>query len=368
MKNPGRQGFTLIELLTVIAIIAILASMIFTVGPRMIERAKLASLENNFNQIRTELVAYQTKNPRGLPPGYGYVIRRSDSTVAIPDDAALTGSDMTEVFQLTPYMATINQFRNFKMYDPFALQGYDTDARGASLNPGYYTGVKKISPLEFLPVGVRHKTESDRYAFPITLYGYPVSGSPIENVIYQVANVPINEADYNMGTQPEVDKREEYSTGQRPFAYIPVYSGDAKIVRKYFDATSKRTALNWRPDLDATLNNIKFPAPKLDAFVLISVGPAESTGGILTPPQSFVNDVLDALDANETSNQYDVYDVYYVYALRAYYLATCKDEDTEKGNLIFDYRIRTNGKAKGFTLPDGTSLPGPIIYVYEGSK
>ena len=352
MKNPGRQGFTLIELLTVIAIIAILASMIFTVGPRMIERAKLTNLENTFNQVRTELVAYSTKNPRGLPPGYGYVILRNDSTATIPAD--FTAEDMTKFFQLTPYMVTLNMFHNFKMYDPFAT-GYNTDAAGEALTPGYYGAQTGISLLEFLPVGVKHKTEADKYAFPITLYQYP-----IPTLSYQFSNVPINEADYNMGTQPEVG-RPEYGTEQRPLVYIPVNSNDAKLVKKYYNGNT--TADRWLPDATNRLETIKFPAPKLDAFVLLSVGPASSTGGILTPPQSFVDDVNAAKTANETSGLYPIYDVYYVYALRAYYLATLQDND---GNMLNDYRARTGGKAKGHFLPDGTAHPGPVIYHFAG--
>ena len=359
MKNPDRQGFTLIELLTVIAIIAILASMIFTVGPRMIERAKLASLENNFNQVRTELVAYATKNPRGLPPGYGYVIRKNTGdTTTLPAD--FTAVDMSEIFQLTPYVVTLNMFHNFNMYDPFAT-GYNTDARGEALNPSYYAGQGGINLLEFLPVGLKHKTETDKYAFPLTLYGRP---SPILH--YQFLNIPIDEANYNVpALWPEEEyKRSEYESEKRPFVYIPVNSGDAKIAKKYFDNTSKGLASNWLPDAGNKLETIKFPATKLDAFVLLSVGPTNSTGGILTPPKSFADDVSAALADNTTSKIYEVYDIYYVYALRAYYLATFMDDNNE--NLLNDYRVRTGGKAKGHLLPDGTALPGPIIYHFAG--
>jgi len=74
MKSPSRLGFTLIELLTVIAIIAILASMVFVAGPRILERVKIASWSNTCNQIRTSCVGYFTKYKDTYPPGYGYKV------------------------------------------------------------------------------------------------------------------------------------------------------------------------------------------------------------------------------------------------------------------------------------------------------
>ncbi len=57
-KRGSECGFTLIELLTVIAIISILAAITMTVGPRVLEKAKIGAVEADLKQMATALAAY----------------------------------------------------------------------------------------------------------------------------------------------------------------------------------------------------------------------------------------------------------------------------------------------------------------------
>jgi len=128
-------------------------------------------------------------------------------------------------------------------------------------------------------------------------------------------------------------------------------------------------AERWRPS-DVFPNNVKNPLPQLlrtpskfDDFILISVGPGNSTGGIVTPrPNSqFVADVRAQANYNDD-------DFYYYLALRAYFLATRDANDNRLWD--FDLRNRTRkAEAKALApaglnlLPDGTDGYGPLIYL-----
>lgn len=64
--SPG--GFTLIELLVVVAIIGILASILFPVFARARENARRASCQSNLKQIGTAFQLYLQDNDRFYPP------------------------------------------------------------------------------------------------------------------------------------------------------------------------------------------------------------------------------------------------------------------------------------------------------------
>jgi len=70
-----RSGFTLIELLVVVAIIAILAAILFPVFARAREKAKQASCQSNLKQIALAIEQYKS-DWNSTMPLWGYVTER----------------------------------------------------------------------------------------------------------------------------------------------------------------------------------------------------------------------------------------------------------------------------------------------------
>ena len=66
--HPKKQGFTLVELLVVIVIIAALAALSFTVGPKMLKQAKANAAMQNLRQIGPLLGTYAADHEMKLPP------------------------------------------------------------------------------------------------------------------------------------------------------------------------------------------------------------------------------------------------------------------------------------------------------------
>lgn len=67
---PGPSAFTLIEILIVVAIITVLAALLFTGGQRMLGRAHGAACISNLKQIHVGLLTYAADHNNCLPPGY----------------------------------------------------------------------------------------------------------------------------------------------------------------------------------------------------------------------------------------------------------------------------------------------------------
>jgi len=332
MMKQRFQGFTLIELLTVIAIISILAAMTMIVGPGIIERAKLARLRNDLNQIRTALTQYSTQNRDSFPPAYGYI--KWESRAKPKTSLQFTDED----FHLAPFMSFIGMFRQTEAYDEFS-ESYDANRN------------QQIDLLEFSPIG--QKIGPDRYEWPTVLYTGPTSG----------------DADV------KTDMNRQLNESPRPFVYIPVNRKQAQKVAEYYYEVAKSNPLDgwyarvWDPDAPQ-LKDLKFPPPRYEDFVLISVGPVENTRGVLcdTP------DELATLAAAGVAPA----DIYHVTALRAYFLAT--RDANGNGLLDFDYEARKKGEGKQASyasvgagdlplqlLPDDLedgqgAKPGPIIY------
>jgi len=322
MKKSCSRGFTLIELLTVVAIIAILAALTFTVGPRMIERAKMRRMDSALRQVSMALTAYYI-DYQSYPPAYGYVGFEQADDLAGPADA----SKEPEYYNLMPYMARLRYHGNEEMYDEFSTS-YDTDNDG------------QIGLLEFSPVGF--KKPDGTYELDSTLPRYT-------GQVTDVFGEEINR---------------QLSATRRPFIYIPVNKLQFSKAQKYWLDNGSEYADIWDSS-DPVLSRLTFPPRTYDAFVLIGVGPSGNTFGVVPEPLGW--DV-------ETDN--NGRDLYHILGLRAYYLAT-RDLDGN-GQLDFDFRARTQqnegaqtyqfaGRTITNNLPSPT-MPagaGPIIYVSQ---
>lgn len=310
MSRVRRQGFTLIELLTVIAIIAILTGLTATVLPRVREKANITRIKGSFAQLNTAFTDYFAKQ-NSFPPAYGYRVRDG-----IPPN----------IYFLRPYTTFVNLYGVPDLGDRFA-QSYDTDDNGG------------LGPLEFLPKGV--VDAAGQVSFP------PVPPALPER--YEGNNLSDQVAD-------------QMQTAERPLVYVPVNKRQAAIAKKYWISNQKWIAETWDTDNDL-LRNMTFPPQNYDAFVLISVGPGGSAGGVVADPPAVVG----------TGSPPDPY---HIAALRTYFLATRDLNGNQLPDFGFEARsqegeaersadIVTNSgtvTVPNTNLPNGKPLYGPLIF------
>lgn len=143
MKNPHlscprkRDGFSLVEILVVIAIVAILATVALTVGPRMTARAKATEAMENMRQIGPFLTNYAIDHSNKFPALNGIV--------KLPDGTE-TERQWNEVCLMMAYPDVApDEFRkpewwknNKKVFLRNPLLKEDGSATGwKPLNPGY---------------------------------------------------------------------------------------------------------------------------------------------------------------------------------------------------------------------------------------
>ncbi|MFO7774369.1 MAG: type II secretion system protein [Candidatus Hydrogenedentota bacterium] len=315
MKTTRTNGFTLIELLTVIAILSILFAITAVAAPRIIERARVANAQSIMNDIRTQLATYASEHGT-FPPRYGY----------IQDPEA---EEDHRRHYLLPYTQHINIHRSIDVYDPFSMT-HDANQSG------------EIDLLEYAPWG--GQARPGVFTFPQTVYN-PVN--------------PTGDAAEDLAQQMDEP---------RPFVYVPVDSEQARLVQEYYHQNGDWWGRSWDPT-DHRIRRLNFPPSTYDSFVLISVGPEETTSGVVSPHEFGNTNLIDLFEG-------DLGMVYHVAALRTYYLAT---RDLEgNGEPDFGFINRTRGDAGNPAsyadfggaeqqlnlLPDGTNRAGPIILQY----
>jgi len=88
MKSESRRGFTLIELLTVIAIIGIMAGMLFPAINAVRRKSKIATSQSTFSQWCTAVNRY--KSVYGFYPNIGSAYITSADTLHKLDDIKVT--------------------------------------------------------------------------------------------------------------------------------------------------------------------------------------------------------------------------------------------------------------------------------------
>jgi prepilin-type N-terminal cleavage/methylation domain-containing protein len=339
-KTPSasRAGFTLIELLTVIAIIAILASMVAVAVPKYLEKAHdtkaLANMDNVAKALSTK--AAETGNTTGYPPAYGFVLPEARD-VAVADLLGGLPPAPTEYYVTKPYMAVIGLHAEVNVYEieNWTRTGYDSDGNGV------------LGLLEFSPVG--SKNVDGTYSFSPNPYTGPAgeftgtSGDPNPSI----------------GTIAEVT--EQMKPGiQRPFVYVPFNKRQLNTMRRYWlDPVSpgyevEGLGKNIDPAGAELAGRLFFPPPNYDGFVLIGVGPGGTNGGVVADPPIGFEPAY----------------AYHYAALRTAFLAT-RDMDpdgagAEKADGLrdFDYLDRKES-SQVMMLPDGTNGYGAFIKVVE---
>lgn len=348
MFDRRAPGFTLIELLTVIAIIAILASITFPMLSRARLRAQVTKAQTTMRNVGTAMTAYLGKSQTNSYPAiYGYR-RWEERTIPNPMDPA----NLSKVFVLRPYMHAMEMHLVEDFHDPFSM-GYDTNA----VSPAGYND-PAIDLLEYSPMGAKNQVTG--------IYEFPDDGLYLGR--YNAGSLPVN-------LRTDLDRVAAASS--RPFVYVPVNASQAKRVNAYYQSImrdpsaplNKRRAASvagiWEPD-NEHLRALSFPPPRYDSYVLISVGPTNNTGGVV---------------AGSDISGLPPEDLYHIAALRTYWLAT--RDLNESGTPDFDHEGRMRGdevtfrsyQGKGLDeiigtetdpfivrLPDGTAGPGPLIY------
>ena len=134
-RKPKNNGFTLVELLVVVVIIAALAALSLTLGPRMMAKAKANQSMQNIRQIGPVMSVYAADHSMKLPAAKGPV-ELSDGTT--PD------LQWNEVCLAVLYPETAQvDFTTKKWWDSavgskcFLRNPMLKDPTWAPLNPGY---------------------------------------------------------------------------------------------------------------------------------------------------------------------------------------------------------------------------------------
>ncbi len=314
MNAQRTRGFTLIELLTVIAIIAILASITFVGLSRAREAAKIRRMEAAMNQVRTVLTSYYT-TAMTYPPAYGF---RAKTTVgadlATVNNALNDPAQISNFFHLRPWTVAAGIHQQEDVYDEFSLGsglGYETTRPPDN----------QLSLLEFSPIGDKNLA-TEVYSFTDSS-GSRYNGSNLGQEVARQLDAEI-----------------------RPFIYLPYNERQFKRAKRYWiergDFLANTFDLN-----DPLLQGMSFPPPNYDNFVLIGVGPSGSTFGLLPDP---IGGEAPA-------------DLYHILTLRAVFRALRDLNDN--GELDFDFTARTtqNEAAAEYTVgntPVNNQLPDPV--------
>lgn len=127
--HRSNQAFTLIELLAVIAIVAILAAILFPMMARATLRAKVARVHSDLRQVGTAVDLY-TEDCAGLPP-----VR-----------SCCTGSPKLDYYELPRELTDLRYLATHRMHDPFNRTRGDDDQLGrtykyTAINWGYSNGL-----------------------------------------------------------------------------------------------------------------------------------------------------------------------------------------------------------------------------------
>jgi len=131
-KSTCNRGFTLIEILVVVAIISLLAAILFPVFARARENARRASCLSNLKQIGLAWFQYAQDYDEKFPPNY---------TCTVWTSTTCTKQALWYSYDTTTYPGLLNPYiknaQIFRCPSQSGTQGYGYNRRGFSLYPGY---------------------------------------------------------------------------------------------------------------------------------------------------------------------------------------------------------------------------------------
>jgi len=152
-RLPRRSvGFTLIELLVVVAIIALLAAILFPAFARARENARRSSCQSNLKQIGLGMLQYTQDYDEYFPLGGGSNLAGTDTTCQLDGSAGPTeiGSPLGPAMLVQPYIKSTQIFlcpsdtRTVNAAYPGNLcsYGFNANVIGAFNNPSY---IKRVN-------------------------------------------------------------------------------------------------------------------------------------------------------------------------------------------------------------------------------
>ncbi len=134
------SGFSLVELLTVIAIIAILASIIFPVMSAVKNRANESSCMSNLKQIAIGVQMFKTDN-RKYPGILGSMVKNTDGSLHFGTGGTPQRFESTpDAYLFSEYVKTIGLFhcRASSVSSSTDVMDYQTDLTDANSNVSVY--------------------------------------------------------------------------------------------------------------------------------------------------------------------------------------------------------------------------------------
>ena len=142
-KNSVRRGFTLIELLVVVAIIGILAAMLFPVFARARESARKASCMSNLKQIVWQRCNIRKDyDERVMPLGYIYGGKTYYWWGSVQNNVLNESESMLQPYMKNTQIQACPSFDN-KLRTALGLTGYAYN--DAYLHPNWYAGNSSVS-------------------------------------------------------------------------------------------------------------------------------------------------------------------------------------------------------------------------------
>ena len=217
MKRTANPAFTLIELLIVIAIVAVLASIVFPVFSSIQLSAKRTQSLSNMRQLGTALLAYCGDNNGALPT-------EGDAAPTWPGAAANTTTEQTAWYNALP-----RTYANSKGAGDYANDKADFYAKGSMfyVPAAKYPSTKITGPGPLFAVAFCSKIYDGTFIPDNNYVRLPNFLSPAETCIFQESGLP--------GETPIRTSQSSYNGQSKSFASRSVARYGGKTILVFAD-------------------------------------------------------------------------------------------------------------------------------------